>query len=167
MNKNTVLIVTLFGIIALVIGLTVWKRPRVDEAASRQQSMLTSREATLLCTTDMATRYHIHPQLRIVIDGNDQVIPANIGIRPECMTSIHTHTADGIIHVESPVAKDFTLGDFFAVWGKPFDQTHILDRTTDTARSIVVTVNGSVVTTYENTVLRDKDTIFISYQSVK
>ena len=31
---------------------------------------------------------------------------------------LHTHAADGIIHIESPVHRTFTLGDFFDVWGQ-------------------------------------------------
>ncbi len=30
---------------------------------------------------------------------------------------MHTHTPDGVIHVESPVNKDYVLGQFFGEWG--------------------------------------------------
>jgi hypothetical protein len=35
-----------------------------------------------------------------------------------CFYWLHTHAADGIIHIESPIARTFTLGDFFDVWGQ-------------------------------------------------
>lgn len=38
---------------------------------------------------------------------------------------IHTHDDTGIIHIESPVKRDFTLADFFAVWNKPFSKDQI------------------------------------------
>ena len=34
----------------------------------------------------------------------------------DCFYWLHTHAADGIIHIESPVARTFTLGDFFDIW---------------------------------------------------
>ena len=126
---------------------------------------LTNREVALLCTTDMATEFHIHPNLTIIINGQKQEIPPNIGINVTCMNSIHTHEGGGVIHVESPIQRDFTLSDFFAVWGKPFDSQNILSFQTDDTHTIVVSVNGAIVDTFENTVLRDKDDIVISYQS--
>ena len=35
-----------------------------------------------------------------------------------CFYWLHTH-ADGIIHIESPVHRTYTLGDFFGIWGQP------------------------------------------------
>jgi hypothetical protein len=32
---------------------------------------------------------------------------------------LHTHSADGIIHMESPVKRIYTLGNFFDIWGQP------------------------------------------------
>ena len=29
---------------------------------------------------------------------------------------MHTHAADGIIHIESPIVRTYTLGDFFDIW---------------------------------------------------
>jgi hypothetical protein len=39
--------------------------------------------------------------------------------RGSCFSWLHTHTPDGIIHIEAPIPRTFTLGDFFAVWGEP------------------------------------------------
>jgi len=36
-----------------------------------------------------------------------------------CLYWIHTHTPDGIIHIEAPQDRSFTLGDFFNIWGQP------------------------------------------------
>ncbi len=131
---------------------------------------LTSREVALLCTTDMATEFHIHPNLTIILDGENVYIPENIGIKATCMSSIHTHEGGGVIHVEAPVKRDFTLGDFFAVWDKPFDKNSILSAVTigesgGEVASLKVSVNGVEVDTYENTIMRDKDNIVITYTS--
>jgi hypothetical protein len=111
----------------------------------------------------MATQFHIHPNLQIIVNGKQQVIPANIGIGPTCMTSIHTHDASGQIHIESPEKRDFTLGDFFAVWQQPFSSTQVLGYKADATHRIAVTVNGTAVSTYENTVMNDGDSIVITY----
>jgi hypothetical protein len=42
-----------------------------------------------------------------------------------CFYWLHTHDATGIIHIESPVQKTFTLGDFFAIWGEPLSRTDV------------------------------------------
>jgi hypothetical protein len=62
---------------------------------------------------------HIHPHLEIVIDGRQVPVPANIGIEPsgQTMAALHTHDDAGTIHVESPVVREYTLGEFFDVWG--------------------------------------------------
>ncbi len=127
---------------------------------------LSNREVAMLCTTDMATEFHIHPNVQIVVKGEQQEMPKNIGIKAGCMNPLHTHEeADGTVHVESPVERDFTLSDFFAVWGKPFSKEQVLDYRADETYRIRVQVNGRAVDTYENTILRDMDRIVISYES--
>lgn len=125
-------------------------------------------DPTKVCTTDPRTVMHIHPHLAILIDGNEEKIPESIGvISPVCLRPLHTHASDGVIHVESPVVRDFTLGEFFRVWGKPFDQTHILDKVADETHRVVLTVDGNESQDYENLILRDNQRIVISYKAVE
>ena len=70
---------------------------------------------------------HIHPRLSIMIDGQAQLIPANIGVEPFCMRPVHTHDEPGVIHLEFPNQRDVPLGDFFTIWGKRFDRSCVLD----------------------------------------
>ena len=42
-----------------------------------------------------------------------------------CFYWLHSHTADGIIHVEAPVQRTYTLGGFFDIWGLPLDRSHV------------------------------------------
>jgi hypothetical protein len=146
-------------IIAVVGGLIFWSK----SLQNTKLGTLTSRDIALTCTTDMATEYHIHPELTIMLNGKEVVVPRNVGIQPRCMTSIHTHDEPHVLHVEAPVKRDFTLGDFFAVWQKDFSSTKLLDNTVAEGSEIVVTVNGEKVDTYENTILSDKDKIIITY----
>lgn len=127
----------------------------------------TNRELALSCTTDMATEFHIHPTLEIIILGQKQEIPKDVGIIDGCMNALHTHDNTGELHVESPEKRDFTLADFFAVWNKPFNKNQILDYKADDKHIIKETINGNEVGDFENTILRDLDKIVISYEEIK
>ncbi|MHB8571642.1 MAG: hypothetical protein ACYDAY_01615 [Candidatus Dormibacteria bacterium] len=102
--------------------------------------------------------FHIHAHLAIFVDGVARGIPEGIGIAPprqeeqsangpfvvggSCYYWLHAHTADGIIHIESPVQRTFTLGDWFAVWGQPLSSGQV-----GPARGTVVAyLNGSPFT---------------------
>jgi hypothetical protein len=66
--------------------------------------------------------YHIHQHLDIFLNGKHITVPQCIGIYG-CynsfvyLTELHTHRTDGVIHVEAPSNKHYTLGTFFAEWG--------------------------------------------------
>jgi len=127
----------------------------------------TNREIAQLCMTHESDRFHIHPVLSIVANGEPVPVPAEVGITPGCMRAIHTHTPDGIIHIESAEVRDFTLADFFANWEQPFNANQVLTYTADETHRIRMTVNGEEVDTFENTVLRDHDQIVIYYESTE
>jgi len=107
---------------------------------------------------------HIHPELRIRINGEAQEIPAGVGVSIACMKTIHTHDADNVLHLEAPMRRDFTLGEFFRVWDKPFSATQILDAVVDDQHEIILTANGQTSDAYENLVLHDKDLVVIEYR---
>jgi hypothetical protein len=82
----------------------------IEREKKKQLSAMTPREVALMCTSDMATEFHIHPVLTINILGEKYTIPDNIGITQKCMSSIHTHEKEeGKLHVEAQVEKAFTL----------------------------------------------------------
>jgi len=69
--------------------------------------------------------FHIHQHLTLLGHGKPVAIPDDVG-RPlvgNCLYWVHTHTPEGIIHVESPVFRTFTLGNFFDIWGQPLSAT--------------------------------------------
>lgn len=127
----------------------------------------TTREIALTCDPDMAQGFHIHSILEIRANGEAMEVPTDIGVEETCMTVLHTHTPDGVIHVESPEKRDFTLADFFAVWKQPFSKDELLGYRVDATHRIRVTVDGYEVDTYENTVLRDGERIVISYETIQ
>ena len=68
-------------------------------------------------------RLHIHQHLDIVVRGKGYAVPAGIGIdaNERFIAPLHTHDFSGIMHVESPVVRKFTLGEWFDVWGLRFN----------------------------------------------
>jgi len=107
---------------------------------------------------------HTHQELEIVIDGINQQIPANIGITSGVMRPVHTHDSTGEVHVEGPCKRDFTLGDFFTVWGKEFSSEKILDKATEEG-TLKFYVNGQENSEFENLVLKDGQRIRIEYKT--
>jgi hypothetical protein len=86
------------------------------------------------CDSSEQTLFHIHAHLTIFVNGVARQVPAAIGIpgavtqntqsgpfigSGSCFYWLHTHAADGIVHIESPVQAAFTLGEFFDEWGQP------------------------------------------------
>ena len=83
--------------------------------------------AGIACDAMEGGRVHIHQHVVLLDHGKPVPIPDNVGQVPArgCLYWLHTHTPDGVIHVESPQARTFTLGDFFAVWGQPVSRTQV------------------------------------------
>jgi hypothetical protein len=70
------------------------------------------------------TAVQIHQHLDIYVDGRKVPVPALIGIDPAVgFAPLHVHDTSGVIHVESPTVRSYTLGEFFAVWGVRFTST--------------------------------------------
>jgi hypothetical protein len=107
------------------------------------------------CQTSEQTLFHIHAHLTIFVDGQQRQVPAGIGIPAAQATStasgpfvtsgtcfywLHTHAGDGIIHIESPVQRTYTLGDFFDEWGQPLGT----DRAGPASGHVTALYNGKV-----------------------
>jgi hypothetical protein len=96
------------------------------------------------CDAQEGQRIHIHQHLAILDRGKEVPIPQFIGIpqAAHCIYWLHTHTPDGIIHIEAPKDRSFTLGDFFSVWGQPLDRTHVASAVMTKGERMRVWVNG-------------------------
>jgi hypothetical protein len=44
---------------------------------------------------------------------------------------MHMHDHTGIIHIEAPDVKNYTLGQFFDIWGQPLTTTNVAGLTGD------------------------------------
>jgi len=68
--------------------------------------------------------FHNHAHLDIYINGQPYNVTSQIGIVPgKCIYWLHTHDDSGIIHIESPVTRNFTLGQFFDIWKAKFNNS--------------------------------------------
>ena len=92
------------------------------------------------CQTNEQTIFHIHVHVTIFVNGAPRQVPAAIGIpggqaqngpngpfiaSGTCFYWLHTHAPDGIIHIESPVQRTYTLGNFFDEWGQPLGSNQV------------------------------------------
>jgi hypothetical protein len=84
--------------------------------------------------------YHIHAHLQVFVDGQPRALPGAIGLigpqaqqtpagpfygATQCYYWLHTHTHDGVIHIESPTQRIYTLGDFFDEWRQPLSANRV------------------------------------------
>ena len=92
-----------------------------------QDGNLRARLASLHLPAPGKETFHIHEQLRIYNDGIPVAVPADIGIdeKQGIETSLHTHDATGVIHMEADKPFRATLGDLFTVWGVALGPDHV------------------------------------------
>jgi len=84
--------------------------------------------------------YHIHSHLQVYVNGQPRALPAAIGMlgpvsqqtaygpfygAEQCIYWLHTHASDGVIHIESPTKRVYTLGNFFDEWRQPLSRTQV------------------------------------------
>lgn len=74
--------------------------------------------AGIQCESREYGNFHIHAHLDVFIDGNAATVPSDIGIlqAQKCLYWMHTHDASGIVHIEAPRKRAFTVAQFFELW---------------------------------------------------
>jgi hypothetical protein len=109
---------------------------------------------------------HIHAHLDIIINGVYFLVPSQIGIPSNCFYWLHTHDESGIVHIEAPTHRDFTLGQFFDVWNKKLSNDQIFNYVANANNPLNVYINGTKVpdgTNYRYIKLNAHDEIAIVY----
>jgi hypothetical protein len=94
----------------------------------------------ITCGATEQLAYHIHAHLAVFKGGQAYTLPAGVGIPGSqaqqtnqgpiasggsCIYWLHTHTTDGVIHIESPTKNIYTLGNFFDEWHQPLTDTKV------------------------------------------
>ena len=108
-------------------------------------------------------QYHVHAHLDVFFNGQPVTVPPGIGIDTNnpaaisdeqgaglkhpcdepCISPLHTHAADGILHTETKTPQPNTLGQFFIEWDVPFDSSCV-GEFCDPDTSIAIYVDGEV-----------------------
>ena len=82
---------------------------------------------TISCDQLEQSAFHIHAHVSVYINGQSVSIPGNVGIAgdpsaPSCFYWLHTHSTDGVIHIEAPNGVSPTLKNFLDIWRTKFAQ---------------------------------------------
>lgn len=142
--KNRNYIVWLACFAAVLLGFNIYKRGKPQTAARAVPCLL----------PNVALTQHIHPTLQIIINGVPEKLSPNIGLTATCERALHTHDDSGTLHVEAQDTHAYTLGEFFAVWGRQL--------ITPEFTSLVV--DGTLIKGDPATlVLKDNQQIILSY----
>ncbi len=137
-------------VIVTAVGLMIYG----SQSSQTQAETFADTEVPCLSGGHQQAINHIHANLTVLVDGQEQSIPARAGINTQCMAEVHTHDQTGEIHIETASTEiNRTLEDFFTVWGESFDRENA-ERT--------VEVNGETVDGSEY-VFSDGDNIVVRY----
>ncbi len=94
------------------------------------------------CNANEQLVYHHHVHLAIFVNGKPYSVPLGVGMVPtvqvsqspqgpfadgstKCLYWTHVHAQDGIIHIESPEARNFQLGQVMDIWHVPLSATRL------------------------------------------
>jgi hypothetical protein len=111
---------------------------------------------------------HNHVNVQIFVHGDPVTIPVNVGIDTATgdVASLHTHTGDGVVHIESSTVADFTLGQFFDVWGVRFSPSCLGGYCNGPDGRLRVYQGGQEVTgPFRDVPLDDQSVIVVTYGS--
>ena len=151
-------------ILTLMLSLVVFGEAFCSSNAARAQIMGGAPIDGIRCETMEGAVLHIHQHLQLFDRGRPVEVPAGIGIPAgaNCLYWLHTHTSDGIIHVESPTRRTYTLGQFFDVWGQDLSRVQADGVRAARGQSLRVTINGRLYRGDPRSIaLRDHEEIVI------
>jgi hypothetical protein len=133
------------------------KVPAVGPPGSRVA--LTRGVDGIKCQRNEKVVFHIHAHLTLFANGKPRAVPAGIGIWPpigpqnyrnglfgvtqaNCLSWLVTRYSDGLIHIEAPFQRSFSLGEFFDLWGQPLSRSQV----GPAHGAVTAIVNGTVWT---------------------
>lgn len=105
-----------------------WLAPRNPMELTRKAGLVPERAEFL--------QYHVHAHLDVFFNGERVTVPAGIGIDTSnptvisdaqgvglqrecdkpCISPLHTHATDGVLHTETKTPQPNNLGQFFIEW---------------------------------------------------
>lgn len=120
---------------------------------------------------------HIHSNLNVTVNGKSLIVPNGIGINStlwndhsldkfgterkttifgmitSAMSPLHTHDSSGTIHVESTEYRNYTLGQFLNIWGKPLEGS-----------KVILFIDGNSTENYSNYILKDREKMILKIE---
>lgn len=106
--------------------------------------------------------YHAHALLTVYRDGEQVPVPADLGYDTRgAHSSLHTHTPDGVIHMEADDPYPYTLAHVMTTWGVKFDATTLGGDTAAGDSKVHVYVNGEPAG--PDAPLEDGDNVVVAY----
>lgn len=106
--------------------------------------------------------YHAHALLTVYRDGKPVPVPADLGFDEAGRhSSLHTHTPDGVIHMEADDPYPYTLAHVMTTWGVAFDADTLGGDTAAGDRKVHIYVNGQPAGT--DAPLEDGDNVVVAY----
>lgn len=95
------------------------------------------------CATGGPVALHTHQRLAIYDRGRPVPVPRGIGAgATPCLYALHTHRDDGLISVESPLRRAYTLGQFFDIWRQPVGRDRVAAARADVSHPLRAYVDG-------------------------
>lgn len=105
---------------------------------------------------------HQQVHLSIRADGQEQPIPARLGITDAGTLPVHTGDKSGWVNLDSPTPVTFHLADVFATWGQPLGPQQVLGYHAD-GHPLTLEVNHLPSSDWGSLVLRNGDDVVIRY----
>jgi hypothetical protein len=142
-----------------------------------------AQQAGLVPETAESLQFHVHAHLDVFLNGQAETVPGGIGIditnpgvhsfpggeyggisapcdKP-CISPLHTHGPDGVLHTESKTPTPNKLGQFFTEWAVKLD-ANCVGGYCKPDTSVLIYVNGKKFTGDPTTIeLADRTEIAI------
>ena len=179
-RRITIGVVALLVIAAvgLTVGFLIYPRLQTQQANNSSSASTASTTGNTVdanfppvdgisCEASEQLVYHVHAHLTVYIDGQPVSLPQSIGVDGStCIYWLHTHTTDGVIHIESPTQKVYTLQNFVDIWQK-FSSSQITFPTQlASSDGWTVYVNGKQVSgPFSKVNLNAHDVVTMAYNS--
>jgi hypothetical protein len=154
-------LITIIGVITIIGGIGIYAA-----MAPHTLSPTIPTIDGIACNPMESSVFHIHAHMDIFINGVNSPVPSQIGIPGHCFYWLHTHDNSGVIHIEAPMHRDFTLGQFFDIWNKKLNNDQVFNYVANANNPLHVYVNGTKVpdgTNYRDIKLNAHDEIAIIY----
>lgn len=121
--------------------------------------------AGLPALTSEGSLAHYHGHLDVNVNGVAVTVPANIGIdnAGQSISPLHTHTSDGIVHIEAEEDANFTIGQLLTEWGVKLDKACLATFCTDDKNQFLAFKNGKAEADPAAIVIKSHDEVVLWY----